>query len=262
LPLPKGNAQQTAEYISAIPKLPQILVDRTSHLPPWIDKFRIASEMKAAEAIDALRQEIAEHEKRIVEQQTILSKARELKALFAGTGDEFKDAVALALTELGLKCVDGPHPRADLLATNGSRLMAIEAKGLEGNARESNFRQVERWKAEVNSAVSMSPEELDADPDLRRYSEQLKQFKLPPTIGDDCKGLMVIGTFRNTPVSGRQGPDFPDGVIRMLGHSDVCALTGLQLFGLIILVRKNPEMKSEIADHLFTTAGVLAACRT
>ncbi|HEY5504381.1 MAG TPA: hypothetical protein VIK28_04420, partial [Sedimentisphaerales bacterium] len=234
-----------------------LLFTRKSNLPDWIDNFCVDTELDAINITNALEEEILALRAKIVEKQSDIARARELKALFSGTGDEFKDTVAAALQELGLNCVDGPHPRADILASNGKRFMAIEAKGLDGNAKESNFRQVERWKAEVNSAVTIATEERKADPDLRRYGEQLDLLGMPPNVTDDCKGLMVIGTFRSTPLTDRKGPDFPDGVIRRLGHSDVCALTGLQLFGLVMHVRKNPHLKSEIVESLFNTAGVL-----
>jgi hypothetical protein len=96
-------------------------------------------------------------------------------------GDSFKIAVAAALSELGLRVVDGPHPRADLLVSDGTRLGAVEAKGLEGSARENNLRQAERWTAEVRSAVSSTPERRAADPDLPRYAEQIEKLGIPVT---------------------------------------------------------------------------------
>jgi hypothetical protein len=152
---------------------------------------------------------------------------------------------------------DGPHPRADLLASNGVRAAAIEAKGLDGNAREANFRQVERWKAEVNSAQTLPEDERASDPDLRRYAEKLGflgEFSDEP---GNCKGLMVIGTFRNTLLDKRNLPDFPDNVARLLAQAGVCGLSGLQLCGLVLMARQDPTIKEKIVDTMYSTSGVL-----
>ena len=231
MPLLDGNVDQNAAYLRALADLPVALSSRASPLPDWVDLFRTEQELHCAEAIQKLSQEVRERESQIEQEKVTVADFRGLKTLFAGSGEEFKNSVMAALQELGLKCVDGPHPRADLLASNGSRFLAIEAKGLDGNARERNFRQVERWKAELNSAIRLPPDERDFDPDLKRYAEQLKLLGITSEATDDCKGLMVIGTFRNTPPSKRKMPDFPDGVIRLLAQSNVCALSGLQLFG-------------------------------
>ncbi len=69
---------------------------------------------------------------------------------------------------------------------------------------------------------------------------------------------MVIGTFRTTPLSDRSQPDFPEPVVRLLIQSNVCAITGLQLFGLLSMARNDPPLKEKIVSSLFSTAGVLS----
>jgi hypothetical protein len=155
-----------------------------------------------------------------------------------------------------LRCVDGPPSRADLLASDGKRVIAVEAKGLESSAREKNFRQVQSWKAEVDLALTVDPEDVAENPDLKRYVEQLGLIGVAGKTADDCKGLIVIGTFRNIPLNERKMPDFPDNVTRSLIQSDVCAVTGLQLFGLVLQARSNPGSRANIVASLFETAGV------
>ena len=156
-----------------------------------------------------------------------------------------------------MRCVDGAAISRHLLASDGKRVIAVEAKGLESSAREKNFRQVQSWKAEVDLALTVDPEDVAENPDLKRYVEQLGLIGVAGKTADDCKGLIVIGTFRNIPLNERKMPDFPDNVTRSLIQSDVCAVTGLQLFGLVLQARSNPGSRANIVASLFETAGVL-----
>ncbi len=52
-----------------------------------------------------------------------------------------------------------------------------------------------------------------ADIDLAHYAERLVELDAP--VGSEettveCKGIMLIGTFRKIPISDRKEPDFPD----------------------------------------------------
>jgi hypothetical protein len=133
-----------------------------------------------------------------------------VKYLVTGSGDDFKDAVARALRELGLTVVDGPHPRADLLATDGTRLLVIEAKGYEGSVSEKPLSQLARWVPEVQAAINQTEEERDNDPDLKRYADALTE---PGVFGkitaNHCKPMMIIGTYRKVRFDQRKDPDFP-----------------------------------------------------
>jgi hypothetical protein len=94
----------------------------------------------------------------------------------------------------------GPRGRADLITYDGKRVGAIEAKGLEGGAKEANLRQTERWVADVRSALVATEDQKKADIDLAHYAERLVELDAP--VGSEettveCKGIMLIGTFRN-----------------------------------------------------------------
>jgi hypothetical protein len=68
--------------------------------------------------------------------------------------------------------------------------------------------------------------------------------------------MMVIGTYRKLPLIGRIRPDFPEPHPGQIELSGTCALTGLQLLGLVLQVRSAPESKEAIRDRLFKTHGV------
>jgi hypothetical protein len=258
-PIAADDVSEQERFLKALAALPLQLRFVPAVLPEWVKNFWTEDEATARSAISSAQESISALEAEIACQQEVIAEASSLKQLIAGTGDPFKDAVAAGLKELGLEVVDGPHPRADLLAFDGSALIVVEAKGLDGPIRENNLRQIERWTAEARATLSATPEERAADPDLIRYAEQIEKIGAPlaqqPPL--HCKGVMIIGTYRNTPLDERKGADFPDAMARKIAMAHVCALTGLDLFVLLMLARANPALKGDTVQRLLETNGRL-----
>ncbi len=255
------DPKRVEPYLKALIALPNRLGDGDIELPPWADAFRLPDEPAARTEIARLEAKVAQLEKRIQSQQAIVQAAQPAKRLFTSTGDDFVLAVKEAFEEINLKVVHGPKPRADLLSWDGAQLAAIEAKGLDGPARESNLRQCERWRMDVLATLTSSPEERKNDPDLAQYADKLAELGIPlegPDVPTDCHGIMVIGTFRQKSLLERTEPDFPNSVTRTITRAPVCALTGLQLLGLSLEARTNPSRRKKVVKALFTTNGVLA----
>jgi hypothetical protein len=190
----------------------------------------------------------------------VVSAERRLKLLYAGTGDDLVTVTASALRELGFRVTEGPKRRADLLVWDGKRLAAAEVKGLDGTARENNFRQAERWIAEVNAALTMAPAERKQDPELEQYAERLTELGLDlssAVANVECRGLMIIATHRQMPLDQRPSESFPDPVVRLLSRSAVCALTGLDLYCFLQQARNNEIRRSEISKMLLAESGVV-----
>ena len=247
-------------YHTILASLPECLSTGTQDVPAWVEDFQTNEEATARQKITQLEATIIENQKRISEQDAVVASAQSLKWLFAGSGDEFAGAVEKAFGELGVRVVKGPRHRADLLAYDGQRLAAIEAKGLEGGAKEANLRQTERWVADIRSALVATAEEKKADIDLASYSEKLIELGVP--IGGEettieCKGIMVIGGYRKTPISDRKEQVFPEPVARTINRSKVCALSGLQLLGLFLAAREDPRLTGKTIELLFSSNGVV-----
>jgi hypothetical protein len=253
---PAGEEAGKPSYLSALEQLPPLLHRVRQDYPSWIDSFLTVHEIPSFEDARSRKGQVEKLITEIAAVEAEIESERRLKQLFVGTGPIFEEAVAKALREFDLEVVVGPHPRADLLATNGNRIAAVEAKGVEGAAREEYVRQVAIWMAEADAALGMA---LDAlDPELKGYREQLDKLGLEKLDKDkDCKGILVLGTFRSLPPDQRTEPDFPENVVRVLKRQDVCALTGLQLYCLAVIGRSDPSLKETIRTALFETQGVL-----
>jgi hypothetical protein len=253
LGLKKGGEQQ---FIGNVSLLQSILRPPPAKLPAWADQYRTTEEKHLHDELLAEENLIAQSQGRIAVHRQHLDDHDRLKLLFTATGSQFEEAVADALRELGLAVVVGPNSRADLLASDGLRFAAVEAKGLEGTCREAHLREVGVWMAEVDLAISMSPEERGSD--QKAYWSSLNQLPMDSGWADSaCKGILVANTFRLLPPPERREPDFPDAMERKIAPMGVCALTGLQLFGLVIEARRHPGKKAEIVRALFETNGVL-----
>jgi hypothetical protein len=254
LPPCRGNPAQVTAYINSISKIADALGSQPSELPNWVDQYQTESDIKAFTQIAELTRQAADLQSQLEVQQDQIQSSRSLKRLIYDSGSTFAGAVAASLIELGLPVVEGPHPRADLLSSNGVRFAAIEANGIEGATKEKDVRQTVQWMAEVDSALATA--DGDVDPDLSRYIDQLAKLEVNRD-GSDCKGFLVMGTFRKTPLSERIQPSFPEPVKRVLERADICAFTGLQLLGLVLESRKDPSLKPTITKELFETRGVL-----
>jgi hypothetical protein len=255
-----SNIDAAHDYVLAMLKLMDALKSsKISDKPEWVDDFRTSEEARSYEAIEQAKCVIASNNVAIAEQRINIDHYANLKELFFETGDTFNKAVLSAFVELGFKVIDGPRLRADLLALEGNTILAIEAKGLEGSAKEKDLREVETWKAETLHTVSSNTADRAANSTLTQYAAQLE--KLGIVVGDGldmpCKAIMVIGAFRKTPLPDRSDPDFPHAIVSKIELSRVCALSGLQLYNLVMRARSNPSSAAEVRKTLLETDGIL-----
>jgi hypothetical protein len=252
--------QDSVRYADSLLALLDVLRDGDKvEWPDWAGNLWTATEASAHGVISAARTEIDKLKVRISEEEAKISSAMQSKELLFATGDQFCNAVVLAFEELGICVINGPHTRADILGLDGSTIVAIEAKGLEGSARESHLRQVDTWVAEVRQTLSSTASEREEHPTLRDYAPKLEELGVNVNEAQEleCKGIMVIGTFRLTPVPERdEEKDFP-GLNSKITLSRVCALSGLQLYNLVMLARARPEEKEKIRTALLNTDGIL-----
>lgn len=247
-----------SDYWRSLAQLPSRLRCEPTAWPEWIDHYRTRRETEMFDCRERSHQEVQKLRAKIIALEADIEHQRQLKRLFTATGPEFEEAVCDALCELGFQVTVGPHPRADLLGSDGVRVVAIEAKGIEGAAREEHVRQVMMWMPEVDAALSTPMDEPAPDPVIEGYKTRLRELDLSKRdTAHDCKGILVLGTFRSLPLAERTALDFVNNVAQVLTRQDVCALTGLQLFNLVITGRTEPEKKQGIRAAIMATRGVL-----
>jgi hypothetical protein len=72
----------------------------------------------------------------------------------------------------------------------------------------------------------------------------------------DPKGLLIINTFRNTPLSERKEASFPDNVIELAQGQKICLMTGLQLLILYCEFINNKITREDLIKEIIDTKGV------
>jgi len=258
--LSTSMASEITAYYAAALSIPEYLNKEFSEQgPDWLSLFQTSAEQEANEKIKNAHSQILKIEAEIVKLKRAIFLEQSAKILFTGTGDAFANAVAEALRELGLKVIEGPKHRADLIAWDGKRLAAIEAKGIEGPAREKNIAQAVRWAADIAAARLSTEEDAADDIDLENYRTKLADLGVPIANSEPelpCKGIVILGTFRKTPIDERSN-SFNDPVVRVINRSGICALTGLQLFNILREVRAELTSRNSAIDKIFGTNGVL-----
>lgn len=260
IPNYQGKNDAAEVFIRELAALPEKVEGKVENLPQWTERYHSNIEAEVLARIKVLNEKRTATETSIAAEAKSLDVETRLKHLLSGTGKGFASAVTTALEALGFLVVDGPNSRADLIASASRRYFAIEAKGIDGCVRERQYRQVDRWMAELNAVLSSSAEELVADPELSDYAKCVSKVALAEHEGD-AKGLLIVGTYRQTSLKERTEPDFPDTVERLLTRTDTCGLTGVQLFGLVMQSRGDPSLKKVILEELIKTRGVLKRCR-
>jgi len=255
LPRLKGYPTDWTKALAAIQRLPAVLTRREpDELPEWVNDFHSEPERDATASIRSLQAEVACIEDEISRHNLVLNDAASLKQLIAGSGQAFADAAATALRELGFRVVEGQHPRADLVVSDGRRIAAVEVKGVGGPIAENYLRQLRAWMTEIDHILSLPPEERSYE--QMDYAATIEKLETP--VADlDCKGLLIVGTFRKTPLDQRSEPDLPDAAQRRLGGTDICILTGQQLMGLVLAARRDPQIKPVLVRDIMSAQGRL-----
>lgn len=115
-------------YLQIFASLPDDELAQPAELPEWVAEYENEGEARASAAISELLRQIDERQAEVEASRQALAASAWMKQLFAGSGDDFADAVSRALKEMGLEVEPGPHPRADLLIRGGNNIGATRSK--------------------------------------------------------------------------------------------------------------------------------------
>src|SRR5262249_38713381 len=118
--------------------------------------------------------------------------------------------------------------------------------------------QLTKWLGELDAAVVDPRTDAEADPELTLYAKRIQELGVNLDAEPDCIGILVIGTFRKTPVEARTEPSFSHNVARTISRPRrLRALTGLQLLCLLLEGREKEATKAAAVELIFSPTGVL-----
>ncbi|NTW41132.1 MAG: hypothetical protein HGA44_14870 [Cellulomonadaceae bacterium] len=193
--------------------------------PGWAANFLFGTEVSRIG-----RRQAAEAEAARIEQELELLRVEQAaddqwKLLVTGTGTALERQVEKALSVLGFEVERHDVGRSDLRGSWKDARVVVEVKGVAKSAAEKHAAQLEKW-----------------------VSAELAEAR-------QAKGILVVNSWRETPLDARTEPTFPDQMVPYSVQRDHCLVTGLQLLSMVRACLAQPDRIDAVAEALVATSG-------
>jgi hypothetical protein len=264
---------QKKTYLEGLTKLPALLRETIKgvrpSLPPWSERYILKPEAALISDLANIDAQLSALKARREQKELILLQEQQWKHLFVSHDDVLVQAVIKAFNALGIAAVPGPKVHADALATYKGRLAAVEIKGKTKSAARSDADECQVWVSELIAAQTADAEEIRTKPVIAAYRQRLAELgiELGEPEADNpqplpVKGILIINTYRDTPLGERRADDFPHAMLDTVERNGQCALSALQLLGMVHAAREDESQKDALASMLFDTVGRLERFET
>jgi hypothetical protein len=217
--------------VDLLAAIEQLSGAKTFSRPAWVERYATADQQR-------LRTEIVKQQKRVETARAKLTKLQQAREaaeardqLFLGSGRALELEVRSVLELLGGTVTEPEPGRDDWRVSFPEGDAVIEVKGVSKSAAEKHAAQLEKWVAGALEETGVSP-----------------------------KGILVINTWREIPLSERRGEDFPRQMLPYCEKRGHCLLTGLQLFVIRSMVEKDPGRAEHWRKQLLETVGPVGGC--
>jgi hypothetical protein len=195
-------------------------------LPSWSDQYQLPEEKDQLNILSEKEGELKELIEVISKEKERLNRIKEYKLLFSGTGKSLELVVKRVFEEIGFTVKEGKVGRDDLILGYNGKVAVAEIKGLTKSASEKNAAQLEKWVMEYLTENSIHP-----------------------------KGFLIINPYNNLPLKDRDREDFPHQMLQFSEHREHCLITTIQLLGLFLKVKEEPDQRDNLVKELFSTVG-------
>ncbi len=196
-------------------------------LPSWCNSYTLPHDFELGGDIQNLEKEINSIKDKISKHKDLISRSEKSKILFAGSGKEIEDQVKEILEDMGFVLMEGLQDGEGSIFKYNDRTAVITVKGVPGSAIEKHAIQLEKSIIEYYSSHEVMP-----------------------------KGILVVNVYKDTPLNDRKESPFPSHLISYSEKRDHCLITGLQLLGLYLDCKDNPDKKAQVIASIFSTSGV------
>ena len=196
-------------------------------LPSWCNSYTLPHDFELGGDIQNLEKEINSIKDKISKHKDLISRSEKSKILFAGAGKEIEDQVKQILEDMGFVLMEGLQDEEGSIFKCNDRTAVITVKGVPGSAIEKHAIQLEKSIIEYYSSHEVMP-----------------------------KGILVVNVYKDTPLNDRKESPFPSRLISYSEKRDHCLITGLQLLGLYLDCKDNPDKKAQVIASIFSTSGV------
>ena len=196
--------------------------------PSWADRYLTSTQRH-------LRGEVSKQQKRVETARSKLTKlqgqSEESEAqnqLFLGSGRILELEVRKVLELLGGMVTEPEPGRDDWKVSFPEGDAVIEVKGVSKSAAEKHAAQLEKWVATALEETGKAP-----------------------------KGVLVVNTWRDLPLTRRTEEDFPSQMLPYSESRSHCLITGLQLLIVRNDIETNPERAAYWRREILGASGIL-----
>jgi len=198
--------------------------------PKWLNEFEFSKEKVSLKELDELNTKQKALEAEINLRKELLTNYAFIKSILYTKGPELEIGIKRCLEHMKADFYFPAGSNTDLIIEDDQTHFAVEVKGSSGSASKQHVRQLEEW---VNSAA-------------------VKHQK------EDCKGILIINTFCDTPISKRIDVNFPPNVVEFSTLRNHCLITTITLLKIINDFDDGKIDKKEIFNLIRKTNGVLS----
>ena len=209
----------------------QLSGSKTVSRPVWAERYITAEQQDLRTKVTKQQARIEVARANLAELQRATEAAEIKDQLFLGTGRALELEVRSVFELLG-GTVSEPEPgRDDWRVSFPEGDAVLEVKGVTKSAAEKQAAQLEKWVAGAIEETGKAP-----------------------------KGILIVNTWRDLPLSERNKEDFPPQMLPYCKSRNHCLITGLQLFVIRADVEKNPGQAEHWRKAFLETAGQVAGC--
>jgi hypothetical protein len=196
--------------------------------PAWAENYATEAQQKLRDGVVAQQKKVENARARLTKLQGQKEDAEARDQLFLGTGRALELQVRDVFELLGGTVTDPEPGRDDWRVSFPEGDAVLEVKGVKKSAAEKHAAQLEKWVAGAYEETGTMP-----------------------------KGILVVNTWRENPLSERVKEDFPAQMIPYSKGRGHCLVTGLQLFLIQADVESNRARAKYWRKALLKTKGVL-----
>ena len=194
--------------------------------PGWAQSYRTQEQRDAQARVVAQQQAVEAARAELSKAESDVAELEAPDQLYLGSGRALELEVRAVLELLGGTVTEPEPGRDDWRVSFPEGDAVVEVKGVGKSAAEKHAAQLEKWVASAITDDGKAP-----------------------------KGILVVNTWRGTPLDRRTEADFPDQMLPYCKAREHCLVTGLQLFAIRSEVTADPDTAKKWREKLLNTKG-------
>jgi hypothetical protein len=198
------------------------------NLPDWVKQYTLGSESLELNKLSILKEKRTAIEKKIADQNDVLTYYDNLKQLIFASGNELEQIVESLFKEIGYQIEAKGKGKDDIIMSHLDEVAVVEIKGVKGSGAEKHAAQLMKW-------VNNYHIEKDNNP----------------------KGILLVNAFNSKPINERTEDAFPNQMLPYCKQQRFCLLTSIQLLEIYLDFKDGKITFESIHNLLFATEGVL-----